>query len=372
VVRGCRVPHQGSSIFARITDDGVFRVFEGARRRILANETLGMQAGARRADFGQTRRWAEEKQRASGASDPEQRIADQDVDQVTAEVLYHGRPLVDAHDDELRLHSFRGYNRWLADFCSYAPDRLVGVAAIPTDAPEVALAEIHAAVRLGFRTVYVALFPPSGSYAQPAWDPVWAELADLGRPVGMHIGDLRNEERRYDDPGIFMTQNLTARLLMAEALGELIFGGVLQRHPRLTVGSVEAQVGWLSFAIAHMDQVWDKHRHWSHSTLDEPPSSYFQRQVFATFTHDPVGMRELRHIGVDRVMWSSDYPHAETSWPNSRATAEHALEGYDDDERDKVLWKNAADLYGIPVDATPSEIGEGRATATSAPAPTRG
>ena len=330
-----------------IAEEGVFRVFEGRRTRIHANETLGRQAGAKSERFGDALDWAREKQKKSGASDPALRLADQDTDGVSAEILYFGGPLVNARDERLRIRSYSAYNAWLADFCAYAPKRLVGAAALPVESAELALAEFDNVVARGFRTAYMPLFPKEGSFADPAWEPLWARLADRRMPIGLHIGGLRREERRFDDAGIFMTQNLMARIGMAEALGEIIMCGVLQRHPELQVVSVEAQVGWMSFALSHMDTVWKKHRHWTKSPLEEEPSAYFRRQVFATFTDDPVGMREARHIGVDNLMWSSDYPHSETAWPHSREQVEAWAPQFDPETRDKLLWKNAARLYGL-------------------------
>jgi predicted TIM-barrel fold metal-dependent hydrolase len=332
-----------------VTSEGLFRVFEGRRKRVETYETLGNQAGSDDKVYTADAKWSDE--RRTGAWDPVQRLREQDVDSVSAEVIYFGRPLVDATDDRLRLASFRAYNRWLADYCSTEPNRLIGVGAVPADTPDVAIEELRAAHALGFRTVYFPLFPPSGSYSEARWEPFWHTAADLGVPVGLHIGDLRRGPRRFDDAGIFMTENLMSRMEMAEALGELILGGVLRRFPDLVVLSVEAQIGWLPFALSHMDHVWEKHRHWSNSSLTEPPSTYFARQVFATFTDDPVGVRLIRDIGADKVMWSSDYPHSETSWPNSRPLAEKWLAEYTDDERDRILWRNAATVFGIDVAA---------------------
>ena len=116
-----------------------------------------------------------------------------------------------------------------------------------------------------------------------------------------------------------MTGLVMSKLTMAESVSELIHGLVMQRYPELKFIAVEGQIGWISFFQYYSDHLWEKHRFWTKSELEEPPSHYFQRQVFGTFMEDPVGLREREHIGIDNIMWASDYPHSETTWPNSKA-----------------------------------------------------
>jgi predicted TIM-barrel fold metal-dependent hydrolase len=334
-----------------VDEDGIFRVFEGRRRRIDAAKMLSIDAGVQPEKYeSATELFAAIQSRESPASDPVRRIEDQDVDGVVSEVLYHGGPLTDSTHDELRLHSYRAYNRWLADFCAPYPERLVGAAQLPVDTPELAVAELEAALDMGYRAANIPLFPPAGSYAEGDWDRLFAFAAESGIPVGMHILGLRDVERRYDHSGIYLTQNMMARLLMAEALGELINSGVLARHPSLRLVSVEAEIGWIPWVLDRMDHNWHRHRHWTHNELTEEPSFYFHRQVLATFTKDFVGLRELSAIGVDNVMWSNDFPHAESNWPNSKKLADEWLADFDSEAKAKLLWKNAADLYhlGLP------------------------
>ncbi len=333
-----------------VDDEGIFRVFEGRRRAIGASEMLGTNANIRPEDYGTPDDFlAAIRAERSPSSDPDRRIEDQEVDGVVAEILYHGGPLTDAGDDALRIHSYRAYNRWLADFCAASPSRLIGAAALPVDSVELAIQEFEAALEMGFRTVYIPLFPLTGSYAEGEWDRLFAFAAESGIPIGMHILGLRYVERRYDHAGIYMTQNMMARLLMAESLSELIQSGVLARHPDLRIVSVEAEIGWLPWVLDRMDHNWHRHRFWAKSELTEEPSHYFRQQVLATFTKDFVGLRELSSIGVDNVMWSNDYPHAESNWPNSMKLADEWLSTFDVSVKAKLLWENAAHLYNIDV-----------------------
>ena len=261
------------------TPEGDVRVFQGNRRPINALSNL---AGKKPEEYtGTIRRFNDQR---AGAWDPAERIKDQDIDGVDVEVLYVGGPLGDAQDDGLRLNSYRGYNRWLADFCSHAPDRLLGVAAVPIDTPERAVEEIRFAKEAGLRSVYIPLFPPEGDYSDEKWVPMWRTAVELDLPVAMHVGGRKGGgQPRYGSAAGFMTDLVMSKMAMAEAIAELTFGMVLQNNPDLRIVSVEAQIGWISFIEYYMDHLWEKHRHWTKSELKEPPSFYFRRQVWATF-----------------------------------------------------------------------------------------
>ena len=245
----------------------------------------------------------------------------------------------------------RGYNRWLSDYASYAPGRLLGMAAIPIDTPERAVEEIHfAAAQPGLAGGYIPLFPPEGDYGNEQWNPMWEAFRDTGLPIGLHVGGRRPGTPTasiYESAPRFMTGLVMSKLTMAESVSELIHGLVMQRYPELKFIAVEGQIGWISFFLYYSDHLCEKHRFWTKSELEEPPSHYFQRQVFGTFMEDPVGLREREHIGIDNIMWASDYPHSETTWPNSKALTDEWFTPFGDEEKAKILWKNCAKLYGL-------------------------
>ena len=168
------------------TDEGDFRVFEGHRSPIM---TLNNLAGKKPEEFSLNVRKLEDQR--SGAGDPAERIKDMDLDGVDAEVLYVGGPLASA-DPSLRLNSVRGYNRWLSDYASYAPGRLLGMAAIPIDTPELAVEEIRfAAAQPGLAGGYIPLFPSEGDYGDEKWNPMWEAFRETGLPIGLHVGGRR-------------------------------------------------------------------------------------------------------------------------------------------------------------------------------------
>jgi predicted TIM-barrel fold metal-dependent hydrolase len=326
------------------TEEGDFRVFEGRRTPI---HGLDNSAGKRPEEFSLIVRKLEEQR--PGAWDPAERLKDMDIDGVDAEILFFGGPLI-TNDRALYLNSVRGYHRWLSDFCSHAPDRLLGMAAVPVETPELAAAEIRVAADAGLVGGTIPLFPPDGEYADARWDPMWRAFLDTGLPVALHTGGRRPGTppvNLFDSASRFMTGLVMNKLTMAEAISELIFGLVMQRYPDLKFVAVEAQIGWISFVQYYMDHLWEKHRYWTQSKLADLPSTYFRRQVFATFMEDPVGMREYPHIGVDNVMWASDYPHSETTWPNSKKLTDEWFRLVPAEDRDKILWRNCAQVFGL-------------------------
>jgi predicted TIM-barrel fold metal-dependent hydrolase len=323
------------------TDEGDVVIFEGRRSPVMAINSI---AGKSRKSQGFAyRRLAEQ---VAGGHDPAARVADQDRDGVAAEVLYGGGPL-QTDDSELFVASHYAYNDWLADFCRYAPHRLLGVAYVPCQSPTVAVAEIRRARHLGLRGVLVPAAPPSGHWWDAEWMPVWDAVADAGLPAALHVGFGFARKHRFAGGPAFMTDVLMTKMEMAAPIGDLIFGGVLARRPELRVVSVEAYIGWLPFVAEYIDHAYEVHRYWNDLGLAEQPSVYLRRQVYATFIDDPIGLRERHTLGVDNILWSSDYPHGESTFPASREHVARAFAGIPAEETRKIVYENARRLYGL-------------------------
>lgn len=329
--------------------DGQFLVFEGNEERLSA---LASVAGKKYEDYKEEVDQVEREFR-SGGWDPDARIRDQDADDIAAEVLYGGTLTFRTGDRELRYALMRAYNDWLAEFCRAYPDRLIGIAEIPTWDVDLAVAETRRASELGLRGVLIPAIPTiegpwstpaDRPYVDPWYEPLWKTLEDLGMSANMHLG-AQPLTKGLDDH--IMIKIVCNKAMMAEPITSFIFSGVLQRHPGLKLVSVESGIGWMAFMVSWMDKVFLKHRHWQKSPLTELPSFYFHRQVLGTFIEDPVGVRERDVIGVENIMWSNDYPHADSTWPHSRKAIEEHFRGVPDDECFKIVAGNAASLYGI-------------------------
>ncbi len=322
------------------TDEGDFVVFEGRKSPYIMLSNL---AGKKAEDYKFKGKMSDMR---PGGWDAVERIKDQDIDGVDAEVIYGGGPLR-TEDKDLAVDSHRAYNEWLADFCKTAPDRLLGIAYLPIGDIEEAIDEAKHAGKLGLRGVLIPGTTPNGAdYSDPKYDALWKTIDDQGMSVQVH-SSMGGRSTRFDSTPHFLSDMTMTKLSMAEPIGLFIYGGVFERFPNLKLVEVEGGLGWCAFMISYMDHVWHKHRHWTKSELKEPPSYYFKNHVLGTLIDDPVAIRERHTIGVESIMWSSDYPHSETSWPESKTTIDKDFADVPEDEKYKMIAGNAVALYGL-------------------------
>lgn len=307
-----------------------------------------------------------------GGYDPRERLKDMAFDGVSAEVLYPSLALgIFRTKDPLLAHAYsQAYDDWMIEFCSEAPDRLWGQAAIPLWDIDWAIGELERSRKAGLRGVTIWLVPPDELplYSQH-YERFWAAAADLQMPVSMHINagppsvdgvpisqgvpsqrqasqpSGEGRERRPQPPAR-PHRNLLAAM---NALADIVGSGVLERHPGLRFVIAEVGVGWIPYWL---EEEFDR-RYFQGAgpRLGALPSEYFYRQVFATFLDDAVGGRLLSWRGANTFMWSNDYPHERCIWPRSAETIERILGDVPEDIRSKVLCDNVAALYGMPIPA---------------------
>ena len=299
-----------------------------------------------------------------GNWEPAARLQDMDADGVRLAVMYGGGPLGTA-DNELYLASFDAYNRWLADFCAYAPNRLAGAAYLPMQDVAHSTAMVKDAAQRGLRAVNIPAFPQSGAitsggfgaqvlaltgapdgarqYDDPEFDPFWQACVDHDMAVTIHLG------ARIARPGQFkfLPNMVMSKLCMAEPLAILVFGGVFDRFPELRFGAIESGSGWVAFVAEYMDAIYDNQRHWLKLELAMKPSEYFDRNIYTSFIRDREGVRNRALVGGRNMMWSTDYPHSETTWPESRAVMDWQFEGLSAEEIRPIVRDNALRFYGL-------------------------
>jgi predicted TIM-barrel fold metal-dependent hydrolase len=289
-----------------------------------------------------------------GGWDPFERMKDMVTDGVAAEVLYPslGLGLFCLEDAALQEALFRTYNDWLIDYCHKVPDRLFGIALISMFDVDHAIAEMKRCKEQGIVGTMIWQVPhPKLPFTSEHYERFWAASEDLGLPVHLHIltgfGDSMHRQtshgiKRYRI-GVQQTREIE------DALFEIIFTGVLERYPQLKVVSVENEIGWMPFWLGQCDKAFKRHRHSENLTIDKPPSEYFRRQVYATFFNDPVGAKLFSWWGCDNFMWSNDYPHQNSTWPNSRDVIARDMGHIDAADREKLLSSNVTELYQIKV-----------------------
>ncbi len=288
----------------------------------------------------------------SGGWDPVARLEDMDTDGVAAEVLYPsvGMSLAQSTDREYQLACIRAYNDWLVDYCAAGRGRLLGLAMIPTIDVDAAVAEVARLDGSELRGAMVPGMPASGHYAEPRFDPLWAALAERGWPVSFHIltGNMGGDPTLRS--GIVMMTLMTVVHQMQQTLSLLMFGGVFDRHPHLKVVSAEHDGGWVAHYAYRLDQMSERHANWlsrGMAPLSRKPSEYLSTNVWYTFQKDPVAVETRQRVGVSQLMWASDYPHSDSTWPHSQKVIERDFSGVPMSELTALVAGNAASLYQI-------------------------
>jgi predicted TIM-barrel fold metal-dependent hydrolase len=287
-----------------------------------------------------------------GGWDPAERIKDQDIDGVAAEVLYAtwALPFFSVEDLALQRAVFRTYNDWLAEFCSSNPQRLIGLALISLEDIEEAVQELARCVKKGLKGTLISVSPDAGKqYDNPVYDPFWAAAQECDIPLSLHLSTDKQKN------SVSTTRNSYARYMsfieyIQQTLTTIIFSGVLERFPRLKVLSTEHDIGWIAYFIRRLDRAYERFRQSDPTPLKMPPSEYFKRQVYATFQDDPVGLATCRFLAADNVLWASDYPHVDSTWPHSQSVIEQHFAEVAEEDKHKILCANAAKLYGIAVE----------------------
>jgi predicted TIM-barrel fold metal-dependent hydrolase len=295
-----------------------------------------------------------------GSFDPRARLADLDADGIWAQVLYPSVTLAGARtyaeDRELQLACVRAYNEWLVEFCTGGEGRLVGQAIIPTTGVADAVAELRWGLDHGCKGALIAAYP-NGTYDDPgpANDPFWDLAQEARVPLGVHIGSFTESglaPGKIEQSTVQFMAAAGASKAGAQTIpvvAQLVFSGVPQRFPRLRFLLVEANIGWIPTVLEQLDDMFLRYRWFSRAVelMKETPSRIFHRNFWATFMVDTVGI-ELRHrMNLDHLMWSTDYPHTGSDWPNHRVTIERLFRGVPTADVKKVLHTNCKTLYGL-------------------------
>jgi predicted TIM-barrel fold metal-dependent hydrolase len=298
-----------------------------------------------------------------GNFDTKARLDDMDADGIYAQLLYPSVTLKGAKiysdDRELQLCCVRAYNEWLTEFCEGSGGRLIPLAILPTTGVDDSIAEVEWAMVHGHRGAVISSFPNGSLDPMPEDERFWAGVQEAGLPISVHIGSfLRADMKGVGKPGGRGWSSLAfvgkAALTKSggqtlPAVCDILFSGIFQRFPRLKIVLVESNIGWIPTLLEQSDDMFMRYR-WYTGAVNEQkefPSEIFFRNFWATFMVDTVGM-DLRHrMNVDHLMWSSDYPHSGSDWPNSRLTIERVFRDVPRDQVRRMLHANCKELYGL-------------------------
>jgi predicted TIM-barrel fold metal-dependent hydrolase len=285
----------------------------------------------------------------AGGADPEARLRDMERDGVVAEVIYptFGLFIDMIPDAALQMACAQVYNDWLADTFLHRPDVFIPSAVVPVRDVASATGELERVAEMGFRAAMIPTSPPEGTrYNDPAFDRLWELAAAARLPLSLHTGTgaLPQAER---GPGGAVINYAKVGLLSAETLCYFAASGVLERYPDLHLVFVETGAGWLAYCCERMDEAFEEHEQWVRPKLAEPPSAYVRRQCHVTLGADRAPLLAREITGVEPLMWASDYPHPEGTFPESQAVVARIFAGVPDDEVDAIVGGNAARLYGV-------------------------
>jgi predicted TIM-barrel fold metal-dependent hydrolase len=320
----------------------------GARVHRVTSACAGIDETAYTADGV---RWEEIR---PGSYDPKARLEDMELDMIQAQVLYPSlapQPQSFGSDPELQTACVRAYNDWIHEFEEYAPDRLVAIPMAPATGVDDMLAEWRRVAARGGRGFVISGYPNGGPVPTTDDDRFWSEVADWDHAVHIHFGFTSGVSLSAPDGVGYLS---SAALIdmgvgMLRPLTDLVYSGLFERFPSLRIVAVEAGIGWIPHFLHHLDDNFLRRRFRAGVRLGRMPSEYFRDHVWATFIEDPHGVRNRHEIGVDRIMWSTDYPHTNSNWPNSQRIAAYELRDVPADERRMILRDNAAGLYGLTV-----------------------
>ena len=344
-------------------DDGDYIHFEGNRRPFMM---INNQAEREGKNFKIKGRMAEQR----AVWEPATRLADMDTDGIETAILFGGGPLP-TFDNDFYIASYEAYSGWVMDFAAAAPKRLVPVPYLPLRDIDETIGMLKTVAKMGFRAVNLPSFPqnpdawrssaasganagqvsaltgdPHGElqFYQPEFDKLWATFCDLGLVTTFHLGARMN---RFTDKRHFLPDMPMTKVAMAEPVAIAIYAGVFQRFPDLRFVDAESGVGWFSWFAEYMDRTWEKQCYGVESPLDNPPSYYMDNNVYGSFIQDREGVLNFGRPGRKNIMWSSDYPHSETTFPHSRQVITRDFDGVSDEAVKAMTRDIAQKLYRL-------------------------
>jgi predicted TIM-barrel fold metal-dependent hydrolase len=294
-----------------------------------------------------------------GCYEPEARLADMDVNGVEASLCFPtfprfcGQMFAERRDRALALACVEAYNDWMVEeWAGGSGGRLIPLCIVPLWDPVLAAAEVRRNAARGVHAVAFTELPthlglPSIHQPDRPWDNLFAACNETSTVVCMHIGSGSWFPTTSSDAPPAVTATLVF-MPSAMALTDWLFSGVLERFGDLRISLSEGQLGWMPYILERADSLWHKGEVWDPPSgrLPRPPSSYMS-QVFGCFYDDQFGVRSRDVIGIDQITFETDYPHMDSTWPNTLQSIEPLRRELTEDELDKVLRANAARMLSL-------------------------
>jgi predicted TIM-barrel fold metal-dependent hydrolase len=374
-----RLPKKFRDVGPRLVRDaqGEAWVYEDAR---IPTSGLSAAAGKKKEEFSVAPLTYEEMR--SGCYDSKARLEDMDRDGVLASLCFPtlprfcGQQFYEGKDKELSLECVKAYNDFiLEEWCGAAPGRFIPMIIMPLWDPALAVAEIERTAAMGARAIAFSENPhqlglPSIHDENGYWEPVWAVANEAELPICCHIGSSSKLPQTSPDTPFIVTTTLVPMNAIYTCV-DWLWSGLFIRYPNLKLCLSEGGIGWMPYVLERAEYTLDRHGSWSAKTdykveysegeglklearestraanFTVPPRQLFKDHIFGCFIDDRHGTQSLDEIGVDNVMIETDYPHTDSSWPNSREAARKMLSGRTDEEIHKILRGNAERVFNF-------------------------
>lgn len=283
-----------------------------------------------------------------GFWDLDARMAAMDSEGIEASVLYHGQlqslNAIIKEAPELYVACMDVYNEWLIEHVRRAGNRFVPTALLPSFLnPETARDQMQKIKELGYKTVQMPSYPSGVRYNSRELDPLWSAIVDSGLPLSFHV-TAQAQFSGWGALGANAGKNMSP---FRPLFGQLVFSGLFDRHPGLTVVFAEGGIAWVADALSNLDKLTRSYYSILKPKLEHLPSYYWKNNCLATFMDDPVGVEQMHRIGADNAMWSVDYPHPESVYGECGSVTKFIYDSLGHDDAKKVLGGNAARLYKL-------------------------
>lgn len=284
---------------------------------------------------------------------PSYRIADQEIDGICAEIIYPtvGMLLCAHADGAYKRACFDAYNLWLQEFCSEIPERAFGLGQIAITTVNEAIEDLKRIKSQGHVGVMMPSQPCTDyDYDDKRFDPLWEAAVDLDLPLSFHILTGKGDNL-YGPRGPMINGFLSIIRSCQDVMGMFIFGGVFDRFPDLKLVCAEADAGWVAHYMYRLDHAYEYHRFWMKAPpLEKKPSEYFKENISVTFQDDHVAFLTKDLVNIKGLMWATDFPHSDSTWPRSQEVLDSQASHLTDEERNLICRENVISLYNLPLE----------------------
>jgi predicted TIM-barrel fold metal-dependent hydrolase len=327
-------------------DDTDVWVFEGTE---IPNVGLNAVAGRPKEEYGvEPTSFAEIR---PGCYDIHERVRDMNANGVLGSMCFPsftgfaGKLFANAADKELAHALLMAYNDWHVDeWCGTYPGRFIPMVLAPIWDPRLMAEEMRRVAAKGCHSVTFSENPEKiglPSLHDEHWDPFWAACADEGTVVCLHIGSSSQVVITSVQAPIDVMITLQP-MNIVQAAADLLWSPVLRKYPSLKFALSEGGIGWVPYFLDRVDRTYEMHKAWTHQDFrDKLPSQVFREHVITCFIDDPIGIEIRRHIGIENITWECDYPHSDSTWPQSPETVVKYLGDLPDVEIDAITHGNA-------------------------------